>query len=96
MPEWRGVYRPIAPVKTATPGSLAEFLTERYCLFAWNRGRMYCADIHHLPWPLQAAAAEIELDTMAQPLGLDLPPEPDVMHFSRALKVLIWPPERIL
>lgn len=96
MPEWRGTYRPMAPVKTATPGSLAEFLTERYCLYAWNRGRLYSADIHHLPWPLQEAEAAIEIDTMTQPLGIDLPPEPDALHFSRNLKVLIWPPDRLL
>ena len=96
MPEWRGSYAPTAAVKTATPGSLAEFLSERYCLYAWNRRRLYRAEIHHLPWPLQSAAADIAADTMVQPLGLDLPPQPDVLSFSRSLKVLIWPPERLL
>jgi len=96
MPEWRGVYRPIGPVKTATPGSLPEFLAERYCLYAWNRGRLYRSEIHHLPWPLQPAEAQIEINSMCQPLGLDLPAEADIMHFSRTLKVLIWPPVRLL
>jgi uncharacterized protein YqjF (DUF2071 family) len=96
MPEWRGTYRPIGPAKTATPGSLAEFLAERYCLYAWNRRRLYRSEIHHLPWPLQPAEAQIEVDTMCQPLGIDTPIEADVLHFSRSLKVLIWPPERLL
>ncbi len=95
MPEWRGSYRPVAPVRRAVPGSLAEFLVERYCLYAWSRGRLYRADIHHLPWPLQEAEAQIEMDTMTQPLGIELPPQPDVMQFSRSQKVLVWPPERL-
>jgi uncharacterized protein YqjF (DUF2071 family) len=95
MPEWRGSYRPVAPIKTATPGSLADFLVERYCLYAWNRGRLYRAEIHHLPWLLQDAEAEIEVNTMAQPLGLNVPPQPDVLSFSRTQKVLVWPPERL-
>lgn len=96
MPEWRGRYAPIAPVKRATPGSIAEFLSERYCLYAADRGRLYRAEIHHLPWPLQEAAAEIEVDTMTQPLGVDLPSQPDILNFSRTLKVLVWPPERLV
>jgi uncharacterized protein YqjF (DUF2071 family) len=96
MPEWRGSYQPVAPIRTAIPGSLAEFLVERYCLYAWNRRRLYRTEIHHLPWPLQDAEAEIKIDTMAQPIGLDLPSEPDVLSFSRVQKVLIWPPERLL
>ena len=96
MPEWRGTYAPTAPVQRATLNSLAHFLCERYCLYAFNRGRLYRAEIHHLPWPLQSAEANIEIDTMTQPLGLNLPPEPNFLQFSRDLKVLVWPPERLL
>src|ERR671925_102553 len=48
----------------APPGSLEEFLAERYCLYAVDeRGRLYRAEIHHPPWPLQPAEAAIELNT---------------------------------
>lgn len=96
MPELRAVYGPVAPVKHATPGSLAEFLAERYCLYAWNRSRLYRAEIHHLPWPLQIAEADVEVNTMAAPVGIEVPLRPDVMMFSRSIKVLVWGPERLL
>jgi uncharacterized protein len=96
MPQFRSVYGPIAPVKRAVPGSLSEFLSERYCLYAWNRSRLYRAEIHHLPWPLQVADADVEVNTMAEPVGIVLPPRPDIMQFSRSIKVLVWGPERLL
>jgi uncharacterized protein len=96
MPELRAAYGPIAPVKEATPGSLAEFLAERYCLYAWNRSRLYRAEIHHLPWPLQMAEADISVNTMAEPVGLEVPQRPDIMMFSRSIKVLVWGPERLV
>jgi uncharacterized protein YqjF (DUF2071 family) len=96
MPELRATYGPIAPIKHAIPGSLSEFLAERYCLYAWNRSRLYRADIHHLPWPLQLADADVQKNAMAAPIGIDLPPRPDIMQFSRSIKVLVWGPERLL
>ncbi len=95
MPEFRALYSPVAPVKRARPGSLEEFLSERYCLYSQSRKHLCRAEIHHLPWPLQVARAEIETNTMAEPMGWKLPPTPDVLHFSRSLKVLVWPPERL-
>jgi uncharacterized protein len=96
MPQFRGSYRPVMPVRTATPGSLPEFLSERYCLYSVSpRGRVYRSEIHHLPWPLQTAEADIEVNTMAEPVGLKLPQQPEITHFSRSLKVLLWAPERL-
>ncbi|HWR36442.1 MAG TPA: DUF2071 domain-containing protein [Clostridia bacterium] len=96
MPELRGVYRPATPVRTATPGSLPEFLSERYCLYAFSHKRLYRGEIHHLPWPLQTAEVELKTNTMAEPIGITLPEQPDLTHFSRSLKVLVWPPQRLL
>lgn len=95
MPEFRAEYGPTAPPRAARRGSLEEFLAERYCLYAWNRDRLYRAEIHHLPWALQPAAVAIECNTMAEPLGLALPAAPDLTHFSQLLKVLVWAPERL-
>jgi uncharacterized protein YqjF (DUF2071 family) len=96
MPEFRGRYWATGLPRRATPGSLAEFLSERYCLYAWNRKKLYRSEIHHLPWPLQMAATEIEVNTMSEPLGLRLPLKPDFSQVSRSLKVLLWPPDRLL
>jgi uncharacterized protein len=83
-----GRYRPTGAASAAKPGSLEWFLIERYSLYATDvRDRLYRAEIHHPPWPLQPAEAEIELASIA-PLALDGDP---VCHFSRRQDVLVWP-----
>lgn len=83
-------YRPISEVHEAEPGTLEHWLTERYCLFARSpSGRLYRGDIHHLPWPLQRARADIELNTMTADLGVPLVGEP-ILHFARRIDVAVW------
>jgi uncharacterized protein YqjF (DUF2071 family) len=85
-------YRPAGPRFRAVPGSLEHFLTERYRLYASDeRRRIYRADIHHLPWPLQPAEAATEINTMTRPLGIELPPQPPLLHFAARQDVLVWP-----
>jgi len=93
---FRGSYAPTGPSFHAAPGSIRYFLTERYCLYAFNRGRLYRGEIHHLPWSLQDAQCEIEENTMAAVAGIALPPTPSLVNFSRELKVLVWAPERLV
>jgi uncharacterized protein YqjF (DUF2071 family) len=68
-----GRYAPAGPVFRAARGTLAHWLTERYCLYAGRSGRILRADIHHAPWPLQPATASFERNTMAEAHGLDTP-----------------------
>lgn len=91
-----GKYGPIGPVRTAVPGSLESFLTDRYCLYAWNREKLYRSEIHHLPWPLQPAQAAIETNTVAKVAAIEIHENESVCQFSRKLKVLLWAPERLL
>jgi uncharacterized protein YqjF (DUF2071 family) len=86
-------YRPAGEARESTPGSLEWFLTERYCLYTVDdRGRLCRADIHHTPWPLQQAEAEIELNTMPP---VALPDDAPLCHFSRRQDVVIWPLEPV-
>jgi len=92
--EWEATYRAEGPVQPARPGTLEHFLTERYCLYATDDvGTLHRAEIHHPPWPLQEAAAEIDTNTMP-PDGLEVSGEP-LVHFSRRQDVLIWPLEPV-
>lgn len=89
-------YRPVAPVQPAERGSLEEWLTERYCMYPVDpQGRIYRGEIHHLPWPLQRATAELTACTMSAPLGVPLPGPPPLVHFARRLDVVVWPLQRI-
>ena len=98
---FQAVYRPVErPPAQATgapgsqsrssPGSLEHFLTERYCLFTTFRGRLLVGDIHHLPWPLKPAEAEISTNDLPRAHGIVLPSRPPVLHFSKALEVYVW------
>jgi uncharacterized protein len=91
---WEGLYRPEGAVSPAAADSLEYFLTERYCLYAVDGDELYRAEIHHPPWPLQQAEAEIELNTMA-PDGIDLPDEAPLLHYSARQDVVIWPLEPV-
>ena len=96
--EFRARYRPTGEVYNSRPGTLEAWLTERYCLYTVSpRGDIFRGDIHHAPWPLQPAEAEIETNSMAQPYGLVLPDEgrrPAVLHFCKWLDTLEWPIRR--
>ena len=85
-----GRYRPIGEVLDPDPRSLAHFLTERYCLYTSDEGRLRRIEIHHEPWPLQPAEATIEENTMA-PRGVELVDEEPLLHFSARQDALFWP-----
>jgi uncharacterized protein YqjF (DUF2071 family) len=92
--EFRGSFRPIRPVISRDTGTLADFLTGRFCLYTVHMGEVYRCDIHHLPWPLQDAEAEFQQNTMAVAAQIILPAAPPLLHFSQRLEVLIWPLRR--
>src|SRR5208337_2883323 len=74
--ELRGSYGPVSTAHRAYPETIEYFLTERYCLYSVSGKRLYRADIHHLPWQLQAADAVLERNDVAVTAGLELPAKP--------------------
>ena len=87
-----GRYWPVGPVFQAAPGTLEHWLTERYCFYTTDAaGLAYIGEIHHPPWPLQPAEAEIEENTMAAAASLALPAHAPLLHFARRLDILAWP-----
>ncbi len=87
-------YRGLGPTRKlaeSRSGTLEHFLTERYTLFTTNRaGVAMRANIHHIPWPLEEAEAEIEQNDLASVLGIQLPDQEPVLHYSRRLAVYVW------
>ena len=85
-----GDYRPTGPAGPAT----AAGAPERFCLYVVDGDRRVLrADIHHPPWPIQPAEADIRVNTMAAPYGLELRGEP-VLHYAARQDVAIWPLRR--
>lgn len=85
-------YAPAGGIRPAQPGTLDHWLAERYCLYTTDRfGRLHQAEIHHLPWPLQAAECDFRTNTVAAAAGLAPADTAPLLHFSRRLDVLVWP-----
>lgn len=93
--EFLARYGPVGPEQRAGRGTLEEFLMERYYLFTGSRHGLSLGEIHHQPWALQPARADIATNTMAQASGLRLEGPPLALHFARRLDVRIWAPRRL-
>jgi hypothetical protein len=76
------------------PGTIEHWLTERYCLYTVHDQTVYQGDVHHVPWPLQNASAEIEVNSMARAAGISLPDTRPLLHFAKRLDVVVWPLRR--
>lgn len=84
-------YRPTGPVSFTTPGTLDHFLTNRLNLYSADRaGHIYRGQIHHAPWPLQAAEAQIETNHMTGQIDVRLPDIPPLLHYAERLDVVGW------
>ena len=95
--QFEALYRPIAPVAPGLRGTLEYWLTERYCLYTvMKHDRVYRCDIHHRPWPLQAAELEMTRNTMALAQGIHLPDTPPLLHYAQRQEVLVWWLRRVL
>ncbi len=72
-------------------GPIEQFLTARYSLYTTDRrGNLLRGQIHHLPWPLERAEAEFELNELPRAHGITLPNEAPLLHYSRELAVYVW------
>lgn len=80
-------YAPAGPAFTPSSGSLEHWLTERYCFFTGS----YRCDIHHRPWVLKPARGTILRNTLARAAGIRLPDTAPLLHYSKGVRVDVWP-----
>jgi hypothetical protein len=92
-------YRGLGPTRKTVEnraGSLEFFLWERSCLFTGSpAGPTRRAHLHYVSWPLEAAEAEIEQNGLADAIGIHLPLQAPILHYSRRMAVYIWPAESL-
>ena len=89
-------YRPTGNPHPPVEGTREHFLTERYCLFTVDSSFHACrVDIHHPPWPLQPAEAEISENTMADAAGIRLPAMAPLLHFAKRQDMVGWMLRRV-
>jgi uncharacterized protein len=94
--ELRGRYRATGRAFTPQAGSLEHFLTERYCLYTMDHQRQVIRGvIHHEPWKLQTAEAQLSRNTMAEAAGIGLPGNAPLLYFAKRQDMVAWAPQRI-
>ncbi|HUQ34145.1 MAG TPA: DUF2071 domain-containing protein [Pyrinomonadaceae bacterium] len=77
------------------PGSLEFFLTERYCLYAAHKQKLYRSRIYHEPWPLQKASLSAFDSTMIESHKLPTPEDDPLLHYAEEVNVDIWPLQEV-
>lgn len=83
-------------LEISSPGTIEHFLTERYRLYTIDhKGNLFMGDIHHVPWPLEAAEAEFEINHLPRAHGIQLPDTPPLLLFARELVVYVWSLEMV-
>lgn len=93
---FNGRYNPIGSPFVAADRTLEHFLTERYCFYHLDhRGAPYSLEIHHPPWPLQRAEAQVIENTMADASGIRLPGQPPLLHFAKRQDMVAWMPAHL-
>ncbi|WP_175384401.1 YqjF family protein [Bacillus sp. FJAT-27225] len=85
--EFKAIYKPETEPALCGPGSLEHWLVERYCLFTTRNGKVLRGDIHHLPWDVSTASADVGVNTMS-PVPLNGAP---IIQFCKSKKVLMFP-----
>ena len=83
-------YEPTGPAAPAAPGTLEHFLAERYVLYAFAGGRLYSGRVHHPPYPLQPARAELEAESLLAAARVTRPPGPPLVHYARGVEVEVF------
>jgi uncharacterized protein YqjF (DUF2071 family) len=86
-------YTPTGMSARALPGTLEEWLTARFALYAADRhGSLSRGDIQHDPWRLAPAEWTLGGETQLAGLGLRRPGGEPLLHQADALDVLgAWP-----
>jgi uncharacterized protein len=92
---FRGHYAAAGEAFTPVPGTLEHFLTERYCLYTVRNGAVSRLQIHHRPWLLQPAEAELDAGSMVAAAGLPIPAGRPLLHFSAIQPMIGWAPEPV-
>ena len=94
--KFSATYRPAGGRYESRRGTLEHWLTERYCLYALSSaGKLLRNEVHHVPWPLQKATAEIEENSMLEAFRIRLPAEPPLLHFSPRVDVVVWDADEV-
>ncbi|HUP48169.1 MAG TPA: DUF2071 domain-containing protein [Thermoanaerobaculia bacterium] len=90
-------YRPEeGPAQPAGPGTLEQFLVERYILYAEGSDhQLWRARVHHQPYPLQRVEVPQLDETLVWASGVRRPDAVPLRHYASGVNVKVYGPERV-
>ena len=84
-------YEPQGKAQPVAVGTLEHFLIERYLLYTSAQGRLWQGQVHHEPYPVQAARVEVLREGLVAAAGIARPDRPPpLVHFAREVNVEIF------
>jgi uncharacterized protein YqjF (DUF2071 family) len=86
---------PAANPAPSPVGTLDHFLIERYLLYCTRRSTLYRGQVHHAPYPVQAAEALRCDETILAAAGVARPAGPPLAHYSGGVDVEIFSLQRV-
>jgi uncharacterized protein len=92
--EFRARYGGTGEARVPERGSLEDFLTGRFCLYAWRSGRLVRGEIDHAAWRLRGAECRLDTNTMGAPIDVELRSDP-LLHFAERMDVVAWGPRAV-
>ncbi len=78
-----------------SPGELEEFLTSRWRLFTYRRGRLLRAEVRHEPWPLHEASVSSYDTSLVRAAGYDEPVGTPHVLYSPLVQVDAFAPRPV-
>ena len=87
-------YRPHGEVFRAQPGTLEDFLVERYVLYSARGSNLYSGRVHHAPYPLQRAQLLNLRENCLAAAGFERPDGAPHILYSAGVDVEVWPLEK--
>lgn len=83
-------YTPSGPLKQGEPGSLEEFLVERYVLYSRRGEQWFSGRVFHEPYLLQSAHVQSLRETCLRASGFERPAQAPHVLFSPGVAVEVW------
>jgi hypothetical protein len=78
------------PAGPAVPGTLAHFLIERYVLFAWSGTGLLSGQVHHRPYPIRPATAQLQSESLLAAADILRPESAPLVHYSDGVDVEVF------
>ncbi|MFG6119973.1 YqjF family protein [Thalassobacillus sp. B23F22_16] len=88
-------YHPVSKTYSPEHGSLSHWLMERYVFWQKKGNGLIQGDVHHLPWEVQDASADIDTETLTSFLPPPSFSGETFYHYADSRRVLLWPLKKV-